>query len=85
MSDPFAHLLPSRPVLSSGWEGSSDTVLECYHHPPGEISVQRVIDFMHEETDRNPTLADFAALSGLSATRFARAFRSRPDRRRTST
>ena len=38
--------------------------------------IQRVIDVMHEETERNPTLADLAALSGLSATHFARAFRS---------
>ncbi len=226
-SEPFAHLLPSRPVLSSGWEGSPDAILERYHHPPGAIAVpaltntllvmhmrgpvaveeksdhsgwvrrwtdrgqasvtpagapvvrrfaarpevllvqivprlldevivelidvepksvtllprfahpdptldkycrlfeeevahpsgpghtlaqgllgrsialtlvrrystldpgrpdkviqiapariKRVIDFMHEETDRNPTLADFAALSGLSATQFARAFRA---------
>ena len=37
--------------------------------------LKRVIDFMNAETDRNPTLADFAALSGLSATHFARAFR----------
>ena len=50
--------------------------------PPNDIvritpaRIQRVIDFMHEETDRNPTLVDFAALSGLSATHFARAFRS---------
>ena len=38
--------------------------------------IRRVIDFMQEETDRSPTLADFAALSGLSATHFARAFRA---------
>ncbi len=50
--------------------------------PPDDVGqitparIKRVLDFMHEETDRNPTLADFAALSGLSATHFARAFRS---------
>ena len=37
--EPFAHLLPSRPVLSSGSEGSPDTILERYHHPPGAIAV----------------------------------------------
>ena len=51
--------------------GPSDSVVRI-----APARIQRVIDVMHEETDRSPTLADLAAISGLSATHFARAFRS---------
>jgi AraC-like DNA-binding protein len=45
-------------------------------HPPCPVAIQRALDFMEQNIDGNPTLADIAATAGLSATHFTRLFRS---------